>query len=128
MMHSPRPLHSVIESLRSCYYRREACAARRKAASRLRSARRPHTLAAMKTDAPPVSHPGLIRALGPLMAVAVVVGTVIGSGVFKKPQIVAENIPYFGLAASVWIVGGLMALLGALSLAEVAVLYPRAGG
>jgi amino acid transporter len=74
------------------------------------------------------SKPGLVRALGPLMATAVVIGTVIGSGVFKKPQAVAENVPYFGLAAGVWILTGLLAFLGALSLAEVAVLFPRAGG
>jgi amino acid transporter len=74
------------------------------------------------------SSPGLLRALGPVTAIAVVVGTVIGSGVFKKPQVVAENVPYFGLAATVWVLGGLLALLGALSLAEVAVLYPKAGG
>src|SRR5947208_4921341 len=81
----------------------------------------------MKTDS--VSpQPSLIRALGPLMATAVVVGTVIGSGVFKKPQVVADNVPYFGLAALVWVLGGLLALLGALALAEVAVLYPKAGG
>ncbi len=36
--------------------------------------------------------------------------------------------PYFSLAALVWVLGGLLALLGALALAEVAVLYPRAGG
>jgi basic amino acid/polyamine antiporter, APA family len=71
---------------------------------------------------------GLVRALGPLMATAVVIGTVIGSGVFKKPQIVSENLPYFGLAALVWILGGLFALMGSLAYAEVAVLYPRAGG
>src|SRR5947208_1751479 len=81
----------------------------------------------MKTDS--VSpQPSLIRALGPLMATAVVVGTVIGSGVFKKPQVVAANVPQFGLAALVWILGGVLALLGALALAEVAVLYPKAGG
>jgi amino acid transporter len=76
----------------------------------------------------PSSGPGLVRALGPLMAIAVVVGTVIGSGVFKKPQAVAENLPSLGLAAIVWIAGGVLALLGSLTLAEVAVLYPRAGG
>jgi amino acid transporter len=70
----------------------------------------------------------LVRALGPLMATAVVVGTVIGSGIFKKPAIVAENVPYFGLAALVWVLCGLLVLLGALSYAEVATLYPRAGG
>src|SRR5438552_19170010 len=74
------------------------------------------------------SSPGLLRALGPLMGTAVVVGTVIGSGVFKKPQVVAENVPYFGVAGLAWIMMGLLALLGALSLAEVAVLFPRAGG
>jgi amino acid transporter len=72
--------------------------------------------------------PGLVRALGPLMAMAVVIGTVIGSGVFKKPQAVAENLPTFGTAAAVWVAGGLLALLGSLTLAEVAVLFPRAGG
>jgi amino acid transporter len=62
------------------------------------------------------------------MAVAVVVGTVIGSGVFKKPQAVAESVPFFGEVFLVWVLGGVLAVLGALSLAEVAVLYPRAGG
>jgi amino acid transporter len=77
---------------------------------------------------PSVVKPGLVRALGPLMATAVVVGTVIGSGVFKKPQTVAANVPFFGLAATVWVLGGFLVLLGALAYAEVAVLYPRAGG
>jgi amino acid transporter len=62
------------------------------------------------------------------MATAVVVGTVIGSGIFKKPAVVADNVPYFGLAALVWILCGLLVLLGALSYAEVATLWPRAGG
>lgn len=62
------------------------------------------------------------------MAVAVVVGTIIGSGVFKKPQEVAAEVPYFGLAALAWVLGGVLALLGSLALAEVAVLYPHAGG
>src|SRR5436309_7898497 len=77
---------------------------------------------------PPPSAPGLIRALGPLMAAAVVVGTVIGSGVFKKPQTVAENVPNLGIAMLVWVAIGLLALLGALALAEIAVLFPKAGG
>jgi basic amino acid/polyamine antiporter, APA family len=77
---------------------------------------------------PPLSRPGLVRALGPLMATAVVVGTVIGSGVFKKPQAIAASVPNFSVVAVVWILGGVLAVLGALSLAEVAVLYPRAGG
>lgn len=71
---------------------------------------------------------GLVRALGPLMATALVVGTVIGSGVFKKPAKIAEVVPHFGLVALLWIVGGALVLLGALAYAEVTVLLPRAGG
>jgi amino acid transporter len=62
------------------------------------------------------------------MATAIVVGTVIGSGVFKKARNVAENAPEFGLGISVWVLGGVLTLFGALALAEVAVLFPRAGG
>src|SRR5262245_12449302 len=72
--------------------------------------------------------PGLVRALGPWIAIAIVVGTVVGSGVFKKPAVVAASVPSFGWVAAVWIAMGLLALLGALTLAEVAVLYPRSGG
>src|SRR3954447_4648436 len=71
---------------------------------------------------------GLIRALGPLTATAIVIGTVIGSGIFKKPQTVAENVPWFGLAALVWVGAGVLVMLGALAYAEVAALLPRAGG
>jgi basic amino acid/polyamine antiporter, APA family len=70
----------------------------------------------------------LPRVLGFWMATAIVVGTVIGSGVFVKGRMVADNVPEFGMAMSVWVLGGVLALLGALALAEVAVLYPRAGG
>jgi amino acid transporter len=70
----------------------------------------------------------LPRVLGFWMAVCVVIGTVIGSGIFKKPQAVSEGVPEFGLVMSVWVLGGLLALMGGMVLAEVAVLYPRAGG
>ncbi len=70
----------------------------------------------------------LPRVLGPWMAAAVVVGTVIGSGVFKKAKNVAIDCPEFGLALSVWVLGGLLALFGALTIAEVAVRIPKAGG
>jgi APA family basic amino acid/polyamine antiporter len=72
--------------------------------------------------------PGLVRVLGPVMATAIVVGTVIGSGVFKKPHAIARAVPESGLVALVWILGGVLVLLGALAYAEVAVLFPRAGG
>src|SRR5205823_12403525 len=67
-----------------------------------------------------------------ILATAVVVGTVIGSGVFRKPHDVSKYIDShgltFGLIALAWILGGVLALLGSLAYAEVAVLYPRAGG
>lgn len=70
----------------------------------------------------------LLRALGPWVATAIVAGTVIGSGIYKNPQRIAANVPNFTMVALVWVVGGLLTLLGALSLAEVAILFPRAGG
>jgi amino acid transporter len=69
-----------------------------------------------------------MRALGPVMATAVVVGTVIGSGVFKKPGVIAEKVEYSGLVGVLWVLGGLLVVAGALAYAEVCILLPRAGG
>jgi amino acid transporter len=77
---------------------------------------------------PVPSRPELLRVLGPWTAVAVIVGAVIGSGIFKKPQEIAQNLPYFEWAAAAWALGGLLTFLGALSLAEVSAMLPRAGG
>ncbi|MCS6864243.1 MAG: amino acid permease [Gemmataceae bacterium] len=76
----------------------------------------------------PSQSSSLPRVLGPWIATAIVVGTVIGSGVFKKGRNVADDVPEIGLAMAVWALGGVLTLLGALALAEVAVLFPRAGG
>ncbi|VTS06531.1 APC family permease [Tuwongella immobilis] len=72
--------------------------------------------------------PELPRVLGAWTATAIVIGTVIGSGVFKKPQAVAAAVPDFSLIVLVWVAGGVLAMLGALSLAEIAVRIPKAGG
>jgi amino acid transporter len=74
------------------------------------------------------SRPQLQRVLGPWMATAIVIGTVIGSGVFKKPHAVARDLADFGLIMIAWILVGVLAFIGALILAEVAVIHPRAGG
>src|SRR5581483_10539277 len=76
----------------------------------------------------PTPAAGLARVLGPVTATAIVVGTIIGSGVFKKPAVIAEHLGYSGVVAVVWVLGGVLVLLGAPAYAEVAVLYPRAGG
>jgi amino acid transporter len=62
------------------------------------------------------------------MGTALVIGTVIGSGVFKKPYAVTQRVPEFGLAMAAWVLVGLLALAGSLALAELAVRLPRAGG
>jgi len=82
----------------------------------------------MNSQPPAANSSTLPRVLGPWMATAIVIGTVIGSGVFKKPFDVAKNVDHFGLAISGWILIGLVALMGALTLAEVAIILPRAGG
>jgi APA family basic amino acid/polyamine antiporter len=78
----------------------------------------------------PPSPASLPRVLGPWLAAAIVVGTVIGTGVFKKAAAVAkpDAAPEFGLAVAVWVGVGVITLLGALAFAEVAVRFPRAGG
>jgi basic amino acid/polyamine antiporter, APA family len=76
----------------------------------------------------PAKPPQLQRVLGPWMATAIVIGTVIGSGVFKKPHAVARDLTEFGMIMIAWVLVGLLALIGSLILAEVAVIHPRAGG
>lgn len=74
----------------------------------------------------------LPRVLGPWAAGAILVGCVIGTGVFKKAAAVAEPVPGVrlesGVAIAAWVVVGLLTLCGALALAEVAALFPRSGG
>lgn len=80
-------------------------------------------------DVPPGSaEPTLARALGARMAMAVVVGNVIGSGIFFKPGVIAANGGQFGLILLVWVVGGVLCLLGALCFAELGTMLPKAGG
>ncbi len=74
------------------------------------------------------SRPGLLRALGLGMAVAVVVGNVIGSGIFFKPGAIAADAGSFPMIISTWVVGGMLCILGALCFAELAAMLPRAGG
>ncbi|HET7468066.1 MAG TPA: amino acid permease [Gemmatimonadales bacterium] len=70
----------------------------------------------------------LPRRLGAWSTAAVTVGIMIGSGVFRVPAAVAAEAGTPGTMLLVWVVGAAVALCGALALAEVAALFPRAGG
>lgn len=70
----------------------------------------------------------LPRKLGLLSATAILVGTTIGSGIFRVPSSVAAEVGTVGAIALLWIVGAVVAVFGALTLAELSALYPRSGG
>jgi amino acid transporter len=68
------------------------------------------------------------RSLGPWGATAVVVGVTIGSGIFRVPATVAAQLHAPGPAMLCWLLGGLVSLCGALSVAELGAALPRSGG
>lgn len=70
----------------------------------------------------------LPRRLGVWSALAVVVGSTIGSGIFRSPAGIADKLPGALPFLSIWILGGLFALCGALALSEIASHLPRTGG
>jgi basic amino acid/polyamine antiporter, APA family len=70
----------------------------------------------------------LLRVLGVSFGLAVIIGNTIGAGIFRTPGVVAAVLPNPWLFLSVWILGGLYALLGALSIAELGAMLPRSGG
>jgi APA family basic amino acid/polyamine antiporter len=70
----------------------------------------------------------LPRHLGLWSAVAVLIGSTIGSGIFRVPATVAEQLQYPGPVLLAWVLGGIIALTGALTLAELAGALPRSGG
>lgn len=70
----------------------------------------------------------LPRRLGMASAIAVLVGSTIGSGIFRSPAVVAKDIDALLPFALAWVVGGLVALAGALTFAELGGMFPRTGG
>lgn len=71
-------------------------------------------------------HPG--PSLSQSHAIAIVVGIVIGAGIFRAPSLVASNVPSPAWLFAVWPAGGLASFVGALCYAELATAYPHAGG
>jgi APA family basic amino acid/polyamine antiporter len=70
----------------------------------------------------------LLRVLGVGFGLAVIIGNTIGAGIFRTPGTIAEQLPAVGPFLLVWLAGGLYALLGAISLAELGTMLPRSGG
>src|SRR5260370_11535715 len=78
-----------------------------------------------KAAAPPVE---LRRGLGLWSAAAIVVGTVIGSGIFLVPRTMIQRVGSPEMVFVVWVVGGLLSLAGSLSYAELAAALPQGRG
>ena len=78
----------------------------------------------------PVAPENLPRVLGWFDATAMVIGSIIGSGIFLKVGNVDQALMQWGFIPiiSVWIFVGLMTFCGSLALAELAAMYPQAGG
>lgn len=70
----------------------------------------------------------LPRRLGLWSAVAVLVGSTIGSGIFRTPASVAQRVDDVPLFLVAWVIGGVVAVCGALTYAELAAAFPRSGG
>jgi amino acid transporter len=71
---------------------------------------------------------GLLRRIGLVAATAITVGNIVGSGIFRSPHSIAQQIDGLPLVIAAWVTGGLLSLVGSLVLAELAVLHPRTGG
>jgi basic amino acid/polyamine antiporter, APA family len=81
-----------------------------------------------ETHEPSSHQPALRRVLGPWSAVAIIMGTVIGSGIFLVPTDMVEAVGTPGAVFAVWVFGGVLSLFGALTYAELSAAMPEAGG
>jgi APA family basic amino acid/polyamine antiporter len=72
--------------------------------------------------------PSLPRAIGPVNATLLVIGGIVGSGIFLTTGVMAKALPSPTLLLLAWVAGGLFALAGALTYAEMGTMFPRSGG
>jgi APA family basic amino acid/polyamine antiporter len=70
----------------------------------------------------------LPRKLGFFDGAALLVGSVIGSGIFVVPTLIAQKVPEPGVVIGIWVFSGLLVLCGALTLAELGAMLPESGG
>src|SRR5215470_12228213 len=82
----------------------------------------------LSVAAPTRDESRLPRKLGLISAVAVLVGSTIGSGIFRSPAGIAARVPVIGIYIGIWVLGGLFTLCGALTYAELSALFPNTGG
>ncbi len=76
-----------------------------------------------------MANPGALeRSLGPMQAVAMVVGTIIGASIFVQPSEITRQMPSLGGVLLVWLGAGVLTLCGALACAELASAFPSTGG
>jgi amino acid transporter len=80
----------------------------------------------LSTSQPDSAQP--LRLLHPLSAIALIVGIVVGAGIFKTPSLVAGISGDAGWALVLWVAGALISIAGALCYAELCTAYPNAGG
>lgn len=78
--------------------------------------------------APDRTHADLPRVLGFTSVVGILIGTVIGSGIFVAPNRIADLVGAPQLILAVWLIGGVLSLFGALAFAELGAAFPQAGG
>ena len=87
---------------------------------------------AAPTTAPPETSPPteFVRGIGPLAAISLVVGSMIGSGIFIVSAGIGRDVSAWGPGGLllVWIITGLITVIGALAYAELAAMMPKAGG
>src|SRR5262249_2783830 len=70
----------------------------------------------------------LKRQIGLYAATAITVGNIIGSGIFRSPHSVAQELPGFTPVLLAWVLGGVLSICGSLVLTELAVRHPKTGG
>ncbi|MHC2993153.1 amino acid permease [Pontibacter sp. HJ8] len=80
------------------------------------------TVSAVESEAEPRP------ALGMVDAIAMIVGIVVGAGIFRTPSLVAANVENPAMFVTAWVLGGLVSLIGALCYAELTTTFPHAGG
>lgn len=85
-------------------------------------------MAAMSLAAKPIAFAEPLPTLSVKDAVAMIVGIVVGAGIFRTPSLVAANVTSETNALLLWVAGGAISLVGALCYAELTATYPHPGG